>query len=342
MKFASILLVIVLAISCRESQNSSINYEPPSKEKIAGITVVATRDSLRTESLQPYLQLNSTHTAVVPYGFVRDATSPRVVYNTQWQWWGEKLDGTANTIRTLQSRDQKVMLKPQIWVRGAYTGTIAPRDEAGWQVLEESYTDFILAFAKIAAAENVAIFCMGTEWDAFAKARPAYWKSLIQQVREIYSGKLTYAANWDSYVEIPFWAELDFIGIDAYFPVSDAKTPSIEASIRGWQQHLPGIKTLSDSLGRSVLFTEYGYRSMDYAGRRPWESGMEDVVANNQAQVNLLEAFYREVFPQPYVAGGFLWKYHLEAGRSHPTRYSPQEKPALKTVADHYRTYRGD
>ena len=45
------------------------------------------------------------------------------------------------------------------------------------------------------------------------------WVQLINKTRTIYKGQLTYAANYDNYHEVDFWEHLDFIGINAYFPL---------------------------------------------------------------------------------------------------------------------------
>ena len=57
-----------------------------------------------------------------------------------------------------------------------------------------------------------------------------YWIELIQKVRAVYQGQLTYAANYDNYQEVDFWEHLDFIGINAYFPLREPsdKLPSSE------------------------------------------------------------------------------------------------------------------
>jgi hypothetical protein len=35
--------------------------------------------------------------------------------------------------------------------------------------------------------------------------RPKYWQELILEIRKVYKGKLTYAANWDEFKRVPFW-----------------------------------------------------------------------------------------------------------------------------------------
>ena len=60
----------------------------------------------------------------------------------------------------------------------------------------------------MAEEEKVDIFCIGTELEKFIEHRPAYWRELIAEVRKVYKGKLTYAANWDEYKRVPFWDAL--------------------------------------------------------------------------------------------------------------------------------------
>jgi hypothetical protein len=121
------------------------------------------------------------------------------------------------------------MVKPQIWVwNGTYTGLIKMTSETDWQALEKSYTAFILTYAKAAELLNAEVFCIGTELELFVANRPKYWQQLITQIRKIYTGKLTYASNWDEFTRVPFWQDLDFVGIDAYFPLSDKKTPTVQ------------------------------------------------------------------------------------------------------------------
>jgi hypothetical protein len=65
------------------------------------------------------------------------------------------------------------------------------------------------------------------------------------EIRKIYTGKLTYAANWDDFDKVPFWKELDYIGIDAYFPLSDAATTKWKSSIKLGSSTLQNGQTTS-------------------------------------------------------------------------------------------------
>jgi homoserine trans-succinylase len=65
--------------------------------------------------------------------------------------------------------------------------------------------------------------------------------------------KLTYAANWDDFDKVPFWNELDYIGIDAYFPLSDATTHRCW-NLDAWQQHIKKIEKLQAKTKKNTLY----------------------------------------------------------------------------------------
>ncbi len=87
---------------------------------------------------------------------------------------------------------------------------------------------------------------------------------------------------------------------------------------------------------KPILFTEYGYRSIDYSTQAPWDSEANGAV-NDSLQCRALEALYQTFYPYPWFAGGFLWKWYDSAMlsyHSHTGGYSPQGKPAEKIVSN--------
>jgi hypothetical protein len=62
---------------------------------------------------------------------------------------------------------------------------------------------------------------------------------LIKKVRAVYSGKLTYAENWDCIDKVLFWDQLDYIGVDAYFPISKKKKQKMKEIRAGWKKRTP-------------------------------------------------------------------------------------------------------
>ena len=61
------------------------------------------------------------------------------------------------------------------------------------------------------------------------------WRSVTAAVRREYSGLLTYAANPNEYPHMTWWDALDMIGVNAYFSLSTADTPTVDDMVAGWQ-----------------------------------------------------------------------------------------------------------
>lgn len=328
-KIISFLLLFLL-VSCKAAGVAKIN----------GVSFVASGEAASQAHIDPVLGIYADHAAVMPYGFIREPGSPEILFNSDRQMFGETRDGARQYIGLLRRNGIQVMLKPQLWIwRGLFTGDLVMESEADWQRLEASYTDFILTYAALAEETGAELFCIGTELEAFVAARPQFWGRLIDAVRERYSGQITYAANWDEYQRIPFWESLDFIGIDAYFPLSEDRDPTVAALREGWAPWKKAIRELAAAKARPVLFTEYGYRSVDYTARKPWLADRTRERVNLQAQSNAKTALFEEFWHEPWFAGGFLWKWfinHPVSGGPLDNRFTPQNKPAQQVIRAYY------
>jgi hypothetical protein len=174
---------------------------------------------------------------------------------------------------------------------------------------------------------------IGTEFKNFVSTRPVFWENLIDSTRAHFSGSITYAENWDAFDEFPYWDQLDFMGVDAYFPISQKVTPSVEDCMQGWRPHLEAIEAIHNQTGIPVIFTEYGYRSVNNCGEEPWDWSSGGVV-NLEAQVNYYLGLYYSFWDKPWFEGGFMWKWeadHSSAGGTNNNELTPQNKPAEQT-----------
>jgi len=317
---------------------------PHKASKINGVSFVAAQDAVDTTHIKPVLRLGANSVAIMPFGFIRNLTNPKIIHNTENQWFGETRAGAKQYIGELRKANIKIMIKPQLWIsHGFFTGFLEMKTESDWKLLENSYSDFILEYANLAEEVNAELFCIGTELEKFVKHRPEYWNNLIGEIRNIYKGKLTYAANWDEYKRTPFWSKLEYIGIDAYFPVSDKKTPTLEDCLKGWNRHKPSIKAFSQHWNKPILFTEYGYRSVDYSGKEPWQSDHKMKGVNLEAQVNTTKALFKTFWEEDWFAGGFVWKWfhnHNEVGGVKNHMFTPQNKPVEKIIQTYYQNYK--
>lgn len=330
------LFLLSLIIFCSSCTSQS--------KKINGISFVASSKEITNQHIDDVKKVSANYVTLMPFGFVKNLSSPKVIYNSKNQWFGETKEGVKQYAREFQQSKIKIMLKPQIWVwNGVYTGAIKMNSEAKWKELEESYESFILVFAEVAEEINAEIFCIGTELEQFVKNRPQYWQKLIKKIRKVYSGKLTYAANWDEFKRVSFWKDLDFVGIDAYFPLSDQKSPSIDDLERGWQPHKNEVIQVQSKFNKPVLFTEYGYRSVNFTGKEPWNSGRIKGDVNLENQQKALQALYNQFWKEDWFAGGFVWKWfhnHKEVGGQDNNRFTPQNKPAELTIKKTYESSR--
>lgn len=333
MKRLGLLFLCLIQLSCTGQK----------KEKINGVSFVGSREKVTQTHVAPVVKVNANFAAVMPFGFARSLDSPQIVFDTERQWYGETRQGAKQYIDLLRKNGIKIMLKPQIWIwRGEFTGDMAMQSEEDWQILEQTYTDFALTYAQLAQETNAEVYCIGTELEEFVKQRPMFWAALIAKIKKVYTGKLTYAANWDEYPRVPFWEQLDFIGVDAYFPLSAEQKPSLVALKAGWQPWKTKLADLAEALDKPILFTEFGYRSMDYAAKKPWLVDRNQMNVNLQAQADATEAVFQEFWEEDWFAGGFIWKWfihHNDSGGSDDNRFTPQNKPAENVIRSFYGDY---
>lgn len=327
------VLIVFLFWSCSYSKQDKMN----------GVSLVASREQASQTVIDPILKIHANYAAVMPFGFIREYESPEILFNTERQWFGERKEGVKQYVELLHKNGIQVMLKPQLWIwRGEFTGRLQMETEAQWKQLEDSYERFILTYAETAQETKVSVFCIGTELEQFVKQRPDFWKNLIAKVKKVYTGKITYAANWDEFPRTHFWKDIDYIGIDAYFPLSQEKVPSIVQLREGWKSHKEKIKNLAEATGKKVIFTEYGYRSMEYTGKQPWIATRDNATISLEGQANATHAIFEEFWEEDWFAGGFVWKWfldHASSGGSENDRFTPQNKPAEEVLRSFYSKY---
>jgi len=329
-----LLALVFIPIACKVSGKAETNYEG---ERLLGISFVAANEQVTGDDIDPIISLGATWVSLMPYGFVRKAENI-IHYNSPQQWWGETDDGLIETVRLAKQAGLRVMIKPQIWFRhGEYTGSFVPPDSAKTG-FEESFADFVLHYAEIAQVVDADLFCIGTEWHKFIDSDPEFWQQLIAIVRKKYQGQLTYAANWDEYKTTPFWGQLDYLGVNAYFPLSEKDHPTIEDLQQGWQPWVKELMSVSAALSKPILFTEYGYRSTVNNASKPWESYTKPEVSLKNQKL-AYRALYLELWDKPWFAGGFAWKWfhnHEQRGGEEHIGFSPQNKPVEKVIREYY------
>lgn len=269
--------------------------------------------------------------AIMIPAYQEDLDSPEVFTNDSPGGDTPTDDSIIHAINTCHKLGIRVMLKPHIDPR---------TDEARVNIIPSeawfnSYEKLILRYAVIAEKNSVEIFSIGTElegttfdmWDA-------RWREIIKKVKEVYKGKLTYSANWTEYKEVPFWDEMDFIGIDAYFPLTTKDNPAQEELAAAWNKTADDIQLWLNENGltnKSVIFTEIGYTSTTGTNRQPWVA--ITTIENQDEQANSLEATFSVLKERPWFKGYYLWQY-MPQERWSPLGFTVRDKKAEQVVAE--------
>ncbi len=281
-------------------------------------------------SLDELKRTGTNYVALIDTWYMEHPTST-VIYSDPVKTHAN--DEIIRTIQEIHSRQMGVLLKPHIDVQdGTWRGSISPSDPVAWC---NSYMSFITHFAEIAQNTGVELFSVGTELESMSGSPyRSCWDGIINAVKDIYTGTLTYAANWDNYENTSFWDRVDLVGIDAYFPLSDARDPSLAELIAGWRPWIAQMEHWQATIGKPIIFTEIGYRNVDYCAKEPWkfDGGR---LSNCQCQARAYEAALIALACKPGFRGVFWWNWFpwSDAGSCCETAFTPQNKSAQQVLA---------
>lgn len=257
--------------------------------------------------------------AIVPYGFGR-RDSPvvrfgmsRIMENDESVEWISK---------AAHARGLKVLLKPQLWIRGSYPGELnfeSPEDRRKWFA---QYRQFVEHYASLGRKIQADAFCIGVEFAHLTKYEKE-WRALIARARQLYGGPMLYAANWGAEFEgIRFWDELDYLGVNLYYPLPDSLdlTPIVRR-----------VEAVQRRYRRPVIFTEAGFSSLVDPHRKPWDETPRRLSPEDQARC--YEAVFRAFYRKPWLGGMYWWKVGSNGfGGPEDGSHTPWRKPAMEVV----------
>lgn len=237
-----------------------------------------------------------------------------------------------HVIRQAHHLGLKVMLKPHLDLAhdpDHWRGEIGQDfSESEWNAWFSSYQAFIDHYAQLAQTYGADQFCVGTELSA-TQGREGNWRAVIGAVRSLYDGPLTYAANHGSENDLTWWDAVDYIGVDAYYPLTDKNDPTIAELKAAWQPRVSSLATLASTWNKSIIFTEIGYRSQDGTNQQPWASQLDGEI-DLQEQADAYQAAFESVYHQPWLAGIYWWDWRTDpfAGGPCDKGRTPYDKPA--------------
>ena len=246
----------------------------------------------------------------------------------------------------------RVLLKPQLdpsddpdphaW-RGQFGSKFT--SEAQWQAWFASYDDFINHYAALAQADGIDMLSVGVELGG-TTSRSADWRNVIAGVRSLYSGLLTYSSLSSTGAPFPhgeeqridWWDAVDFIGVDAYYPLTNQTNPTVSELEAAWSDrgYLGMLSILSQRFDKQIVFTEFGYASVDGANENP--GGSADRALDLQEQADLYQAAADMFGNQPWLHGIFWWQWFADpkVGGPEDTSFTPAGKPAEDVLRRFY------
>lgn len=290
----------------------------------------------------------------------------------------DSLASLGNTIKEAEADGLQVMVRPLIdflnpsidgGLTDQYRSYFNPSNPAAFFA---SYQTMLVAQAKVAQANGAQVFCIGTEMDQLTG--PAYladWSSIITAVRAVFSGKLTYSAEWDDATspwqyggtglklgtgdittQISFWSQLDYVGIDEYAPLSTAANPTEAQLVAGWEQTptdadakaVTGNQSLisyfegvAAKIGKPLFFTELGYEDATDAASQPYGSSTN--VVDQTLQTELYQAFGTAWHAEnnESLIGVNFWNWDPDKAETAPAdgpNFSPQSNASALAVID--------
>lgn len=230
-----------------------------------------------------------------------------------------------------------------------WRGNLSPPDARGrlrgdpkkgspdWKTWFRGYRAVVSHYARLAEECRASVFCVGSELSS-TESQAAEWRQVVREVRQRFSGELTYSANWDHYDQVQIWPQLDFIGLSGYYELCETKSPSLLELVRKWKYVRTQILRWRKEAGLAetpILFTEIGYPSLDGCASKPWDY-TQKTEADLREQALCYRAFVRTWNGRAELAGTVFYEWWGRGG-SGDTGYTPRGKPALRVLREWYR-----
>jgi hypothetical protein len=322
-------LAVMLAIGM--AAGLAARSEPALAEPFDGFNVIAAPghpfgSASAKLALANAKQLGAHAVAVVPFLWQSSPTSPGLVR-------GQDMSDAElrAAIRDAHALGLAVVVKPHIWVPDSWAGAVVMTSEQAWQDWFANYGRELDRIAHIAEEEKADALAIGTEL-SHTTQRPE-WNALIEQARGAYSGRLFYIAhNVEEAETVPFWDQLDAIGVSLYPPLgADDDRDGRRKTMRTVAEHLDALAART---GKSIIVGEIGLRSAVGAAAKPWESAEERVAAPAPALQAEVLADWLSFLNGPRVRGVLIWRWLTDpaAGGLTDTDFTVQGKPAERAL----------
>lgn len=258
-------------------------------------------------------------------------------YSTEIHWKGSHMfdePKLAELITHAKNAGLRVIVKPMLNVSDGYwRAYIRFFDEdvpcePKWHDWFREYTDYIVHYARLCDRYGADMLIIGCELVG-TDHRHREWRRLIESVRSVYSGLLSY--NCDKYQEhrVTWWDALDAISSSGYYPIND------------WDRQLARIYDTVTIYNKPFFFAETGCPSTAGASMVPndW-----NIIGRKETDLAEQNDFFRTMFEKSSVLdwhyGYCIWDWPMNL----PAGYCPGKdggyyvmgKPAQETIRHYF------
>jgi hypothetical protein len=313
--------------SARPAATVTLPYELPELggAAIRGVTIGPIESALHPgrgygspafeRGLDEAVRLGATWISLTPFGRAWDlkATGVDKTFELPFE---ENQRGMLRAVQQAHARGLRVLLVPHLWVEsGGWRAEIDPDGAEGWRRFAEGYRAFVLEWARFATRARVDMLAVGVELRSWLTTTHApSFLPILRDIRATYAGPLTYAANWDDVEQTVILGELDVIGINAFYPLTDKQNASDAELEQGGMDVAKKVEALAQLWQKPVVFNEFGYTARSDPALRPWEwpDHMHDVKVDARAQAAAYRGLLRGMLATPELRGGFVWRLYAD------------------------------
>ncbi len=285
--------------------------------------------------------------SLTPFAWQKDLHSTEVKLMTSTSA-GESDERLQREVQQCRDQGIKVMMKPHIWISySEWRGHIQPDHGSGegWAAWFNSYEAMILHYARLSQTLNLESLVIGLELASASGLFRDRWLEMISRIREVYSGALVYAANWNEAEQVVFWDAVDQIGIQFFAPLADGVNDDNQTFKRKAGEHLDGYGRLSKKHNKPVVLTEYGYKSILATAISPgtWPEHLPESAKayDERNQARAYAATLGAVAERDFVKGVYLWKWFTDVHTDEEGHlgFSPRGKLGMNVLESAYKSH---
>lgn len=257
------------------------------------------------------------------------------------------LDYVTQALPEIRQAGLDVFLEPFPWVQSGGLAETAwnPKDVKEWF---ENWGRICLQAAYYAQNHGIDKLVI-SDGISNLEPYPQDWIRLIQEIRKIYRGQITYRTQWwytswqnplstmkfRKKLQNPLFGCLDFISISAYFELTNRPKPREKDIVSAWYQStryyrkqpiFQQVKKMHEQWKKPIFFGEVGYVDLDGTNMMPWSVNPSNV-DNALEQQDCFDAFYKVFWHQPWFLGASVFQIHMPE-----SRYYPVGKPAEEVI----------